>query len=201
MHCESCGLLFLPRQSICTSCHTIPSRQWLQLMGLAALAIALVYNYLTAAYVLPQFLAGRPQPQWFKAWFSITANLALYGWIFVAVALVCLCVYWERTTGQPEWQARVAQVLSILLLLTALAHLVLPFIGASWAATARAAVESHPDLARTVPWGVVALGIVTLCLSCETRDRLLGNGRVLSVAGLSLLIAVLATTLLAWRAL
>ena len=201
MHCERCGLLFFPRQSVCTSCHTTPSRQWLQLMGLSALAIALVYNYLTAAYVLPRFLAGRPQPQWFKAWFWITANLALYGWILVAVALVCLCVYWERTIGKLEWQARVAQVLSILLLLSALARLFLPLIRASWAATARAAFESHADLARTLPWGVVALGIVTLCLNCETRDRLLGNGRGLSLAGLSLLVAVLATTLLAWRAL
>ncbi len=146
MHCERCGLLFLPRQSICTSCHTTPSRQWLQLMGLVALAIALVYNYLMAVYFLPRFLAGRLHPQWCKVWFWITANLALYGWIFVAVALLSLCFYWERYIGKPEWQARATQVLSILLLLSALTSLFLPFSRARWAATARAARASSSSM-------------------------------------------------------
>ena len=47
-------------------------------------------------------------------------------------------------------------------------------------------------------WGVVLFVITLLCINAETRDSLLGHGKVLSVVSLCVLLLVLAMTIVGW---
>ena len=57
-----------------------------------------------------------------------------------------------------------------------------------------------PELTWLLPWGMVGLAAALLCLHAETRDALLGHGRVLSAASVVLLVLVLMMTLLVFPA-
>jgi hypothetical protein len=52
-------------------------------------------------------------------------------------------------------------------------------------------------LSWLLPWGMVALAAALLCVSPETRDALLGHGRVLGGVSLGVLVIVLMLLLLA----
>jgi hypothetical protein len=53
-----------------------------------------------------------------------------------------------------------------------------------------------PESAWLLPWGMVGLAAALLCLRAETRDALLGHGRILSAASVVVLVLVLMLTLL-----
>ena len=61
-----------------------------------------------------------------------------------------------------------------------------------------AAINSHPGLRCLLAWGVVVFVITLLCTHSETRDSLLGNGKVLSFVSLGALLLVLAMTIVGW---
>jgi len=61
-----------------------------------------------------------------------------------------------------------------------------------------AMIRSHPGLPLALAWGVVVLVVELVCLEAETRDSLLGQGKVLSLVGLGALVLVLGLTVWGW---
>ena len=61
-----------------------------------------------------------------------------------------------------------------------------------------AALASYPGLPCIISWSAVLLVAAILCIKSDTRDRLLGHGKVLSLVSLSALAVFLAMTLLGW---
>jgi hypothetical protein len=59
-------------------------------------------------------------------------------------------------------------------------------------------IGKYPGLPVLLAWGVVLVVLVLLCADAESRDYLLGHGKVLSVASLSLLLLVLTMTMVGW---
>jgi len=200
LYCERCGLGFLPRQSICTRCHTSPTRHWLQLAGLATLAVALAYNAFAVLHLLPQFVARGQRTGLFRVWLRIAQALSLYGWIVVAVVLLAWSFYGALHGHKLEFEVRLARLLLIVLLVGSAARFLLPLLRAKWAVVAVGVIQNHTDLVRILPWGTVALALALINLNRETRDRLLGTGRALCLLGLGLLLLVMTFTLLGWRA-
>ena len=57
-----------------------------------------------------------------------------------------------------------------------------------------------PELSWLLPWGLVGMAAALLCLNADTRDALLGHGRILSAASVAVLLLVLAMTLIVFPA-
>jgi hypothetical protein len=53
----------------------------------------------------------------------------------------------------------------------------------------------HPGLPSTLAWGVVLVVVTLLCVNGETRDSLLGHGKVLSLVSLGILLLLLTLTI------
>ena len=199
MFCEHCGLQFLPQQSVCTRCGLVPTRQWLQLVSLVTLTVTIACNSLVDLYLLPRLVAGRQRPLLFRGWLWFNEKFSLFGWVAVASALLAWSS-WSRRGSEMQKKEWMARWLLILLLLVGAVAVLLPWMPARAVAGIRAALNSHPDMALTLPWGTIVLAVGILCLNSETRDSLLGNGRVLSLVSAGLLLLLLAMVLLAWSA-
>jgi hypothetical protein len=61
-----------------------------------------------------------------------------------------------------------------------------------------AALARYPGLPCAVSWSAILIVAVVLCLRAETRDLLLGRGKVLTGVSLGMLTIFLALTLLGW---
>jgi len=61
-----------------------------------------------------------------------------------------------------------------------------------------AAMASYPGLPCAVSWSAILIVAVVLCAKAETRDLILGRGKVLSLVSLGCLAAFLALTLVGW---
>jgi hypothetical protein len=61
-------------------------------------------------------------------------------------------------------------------------------------------IGRYPGLSVLLAWAVVLVVLVLLCADAESRDYLLGHGKVLSVISTGLLLVVLAMTMLGWAA-
>jgi hypothetical protein len=59
-------------------------------------------------------------------------------------------------------------------------------------------IGKYPGLPVLLAWGVVLVVLVLLCIDAESRDYLLGHGKVLSLTSLGLLALVLTMTLVGW---
>jgi hypothetical protein len=53
-------------------------------------------------------------------------------------------------------------------------------------------------LPAILAWGVVLVVSILLCIDAESRDYLLGHGRILSVVSTAMLLLVLTMTVLGW---
>lgn len=193
MFCERCGQQFLPKESFCGRCRVVPTRYWLQLVGLAILATAIVSNCLSALSLIPR-LAGGQQSWPFHYWVRLNDVMSSYGWVLAAVAVLAWSFLMRRgyRVQTREWSAR---LLLLLLLLAGFAAAPLPWRPAGPTPHVHAVLHSHPGLGPGLAWGLIALVVVPLCLDGETRDSLLGHGRVLSVVSLGMLLLVVAITL------
>jgi hypothetical protein len=197
--CELCGLQFWPQQSVCGRCGRAPTRQWLQLVSLVTLAVTIACNSLVDVYLLRGLVAGRPHVALFRAWLWFDEKFSLYGWVGVALALLGWS-FWLRRASEIQKKEWVARWLLILLLLEGAITMLLPRVPAGSVANIRATLDSHPEAALTLPWGTVALVIGALCMNSETRDSLLGHGKVGSFVSIGLLFLFLVVVLLAWSA-
>ena len=199
MFCEKCGLQFLPRQSVCTRCGLTPSRLWLQLASLLLLTIVIACNSLVDLYLLPRLVTGHQPRPLFRGWVWLDEKSSSYGWVAVALALLAWS-FWSRRDSEAQTREWIARWYLILLLLAGAAKVVLPWVPTDSAASLHAALSRHPQLTLVLPWGTIVLVVAILCLGSETRDSLLGNGRVLSLVSAGLLLLLLAMVLLAWSA-
>src|SRR5438445_215807 len=158
-------------QSVCTRCRVTSTRHWFQLMSLVTLGVAATCNSLAACLVLPRLAAGHQHR------FAVShEGFAIRGLLIFAFApgLVPLFPNWIRPPA------------AVLVTTAKLPHLpVLTAVsGFTW----------------LLPWGMVGLAAALLCINAQTRDSLLGHGRVLSAVSLVVLVMVLMLTLLAFPA-
>jgi hypothetical protein len=59
-------------------------------------------------------------------------------------------------------------------------------------------IGRYPGLPAILAWGVVLVVSVLLCIDAESRDYLLGHGRILSVVSTGMLLLVLSMTVVGW---
>jgi hypothetical protein len=196
LFCERCGQRFMPNESVCARCRLAPTRQWLQLAGLVTLTIAFLSNSFWALSLLPRLAAG-PQHAQFRAWLRFDDAVSSYGWVFVALGLL-VWSFWARRgllVQKREWLARCSLVL---LLVGGVVSTRLEWIPGNFATGIRIAIHDHPGLGTSLAWGLIVLVVVPLCLSSETRDSLLGHGRILSLVSFGVLLSIMALTLSGW---
>jgi hypothetical protein len=198
MFCERCGLNFLPRQSMCTRCGAASTRHWLQLTSLVTLMVAFTANRLVAIYLLPGRLAGPHAPFLFRAWAWFDQKTALYGWVPLAVGLLAWdLLVWRHS--RPKVKGWVTRKLLTLALMAGIAPIIPWWLPADQPPkNFMTAINKYPGLPASVAWGVVVFVIALLCINAETRDSLLGHGKVLSLVSLGFLLLLVALTIAGW---
>ena len=198
MFCERCGQNFLPKQSVCTRCGDVAARHWLQLTSLIALLVAVGGNSFIAWFVLPNRVNGSHAQFFFHAWIWLNAKFAVYGWIPVAAGLLAWDIFVWRVS-RPKVKGWVTRKLLTFALLAGVA----PFIP-WWVPAGQppknllTALNSHPGLPSLLSWGIVLAVIVLICINSETRDSLLGHGKILSLVSLGALLLLLTLTIAGW---
>ncbi len=198
MFCERCGQNFLLRQSICTRCGVFPARHWLQLMSLIALLLAVLGNSLVACFLLPHHLAGHPR-LFFRVWMWLDLKAALYGWAPLAAALLAWDYLVWRRASRPKIKGWVTRKLLTFTLLTGIAPAIPWWVPAGQPPkTFLSVLGKYPGLPSILAWTVVVFVLAWLCIRGETRDSLLGHGRVLSLVSLGVLFLLLAMTFVGW---
>lgn len=199
MFCERCGLNFLPRQSVCTRCGAAATRHWLQLIGLTTLVLAFACNSLAALFFLPRHASGPHTHLLFRGWLWLDDKLALYGWVPLAIGLLV----WDFLVLRGSRRPKVRGFVTRKLLTFSLVAGITPFIP-SWVPAGQPSknfltmIHSHPGLPVALAWGVVVLVVSLVCADAETRDSLLGQGKVLSLVGLGFLLLLLGVTFWGW---
>ena len=198
MYCDRCGLDFLPKQSVCTRCKTVPTRYWFQLMGLVTVLVAVLCNSILGLFLLPRLAQAHHARFLFRGWYWFDQKLALYGWVPLAIALLA----WDYFVWK-EARPKVKGWFTRKLLTFSLAAGVAPMIP-WWIPAGQPSGEflsmlsRHPGLPALLAWGVVLLVTILLCVDRDSRDYLLGHGRALSVVSTCMLFLVLTLTIVGW---
>ena len=198
VYCESCGLNFMPRQSVCSRCNVAATRHWFQLMSIVTLLVAVLCNALVGLLLLPRLAEAKHSPFVFRAWLWFDYKAALYGWVPLALGLLAWdwMVWKEARPKVKGWFTRKLLTFSIAAGLAPM----LPW----WVPAGQppreflSMITKYPGVPSLLGWGVVLVIVVLLCLNGETRDYLLGHGRALSVVSLGLLLLVLTMTVVGW---
>jgi hypothetical protein len=217
LFCENCGLQFLPVQSVCTRCGVTSTRHWYQLMSLVTLVIAATCNSVVACLVLPRVLAARPhrlavphEGFAMRAWLWTDMKAALYGWIPLALALLAWD-YFVRQDASAVMSEKIKGWLVRGLLIVAWIPGVAPLVP-HWLRPPAAIMVTTAKLPRLpemgavsgftwlLPWVMVTLAAAILCINAQTRDSILGHGRILSGISLVVLVIVLMLTVVSFSA-
>ena len=196
MFCDRCGLNFLPKQSVCTRCNTSATRHWFQLMSLVTLFLAVACNAMVVLVFLPRLkLAG--QSRFFQGWMWFDHKAALYGWVPIAAALLAWdYLVWKE--ARPKIRGWFTRKLLTLSLAAGVAPILPWWIPAAPPGQFLSMISRYPGLPVLLAWGVVLVVLVLLCADAESRDYLLGHGKVLSLISVGLLLVVLTMTMLGW---
>jgi hypothetical protein len=193
IHCEECGLE-MNGQSICSRCRASPTRAWLQFVSLGTLGILTAYNYIFVLNFLPKRV---PREYLASVWLNVSEFAWLYGWVALGVYLPAWAYYWRKKYGHSLGTGvRVGIGFVVILLIGAVARPIFPRMGWTWAERLGTSLDSHPELRIVVGWAVVALALVSICCNCESRGRLLGEGKGLALLALAFLSIILALNLL-----
>jgi hypothetical protein len=204
VYCEHCGLKIFPERPVCTRCGVPPSQEWLQFLSLVILLLAAIGNSVAGMYLLPKFSAGHPAALFFRAWLWLDRQSSSYGWIPLAAALLL----WEFLVWRKMRRARqrvtkikgwVSRKILTFVLAAGFAPILPWWVPAGQPSEKTLAVLArYPGLPCAISWaGVLAVAIV-LCVKAETRNCLLGRGKVLSLFSLGALTLFLTFTLLGW---
>lgn len=198
MFCDRCGLNFLPKQSVCTRCNTAATRHWFQLMSLVTLLLAMICNAVVAALLLPRLDGRAHGGRLFEGWQWFNHKAALYGWVPIAAALLAwdYLIWKEARPKVRGWFTRKLLTLS----LAAGVAPILPWWLPAGAPPSQflSMIGKYPGLPVLLAWAVVSVVLVLLCADAESRDYLLGHGKILSVVSVALLILVLTMTMVGW---
>jgi hypothetical protein len=166
-------------------------------MSLMTLLLALACNAMVALLLLPR-LTGREHSQLFQGWMWFDHKAALYGWVPIAAGLLA----WDYLVWK-EARPKIRGWFTRKLLTISLAAGVAPIL--PWWIPAGAPpgqflsmIGKYPGLPVLLAWAVVLVVLVLLCADAESRDYLLGHGKVLSVISMCLLLVVLMMTMVGW---
>jgi len=181
-------------QAICSGCRASPTRLWLQFVSLGTLGVLTAYNYTFVLNFLPTRV---PREYAASVWINVSEFAWLYGWIVLGVYLPAWAYYGRRKYGYSlEPGVRVGIGFVVILLIGAVALPIFPRMGWTLAESLRTTLDSHPELGIVVGWAVVALALVSICCNCESRDRLLGRGKGLTLLVFAVLCTILTLSLL-----
>lgn len=198
MFCDRCGLNFLPKQSVCTRCHRVPTRYWFQFMSLVTLLVAVACNGLVGLFLLPRYSQGPHAHPLYRAWYWVDEKASLYGWIVFAVGLLAWDYFvWKE--ARPKVKGWFTRKLLTFSLAAALAPMIPWWVPAGQPpGQFLSMIGKYPGLPAILAWSVVLFVSVLLCADAESRDYLLGHGRTLSVISTGLLLLVLSLTVIGW---
>lgn len=204
VYCENCGLQIFPERPRCTRCGKAPTQQFVQLIALAVLLLTIVGNSLTGWLLLPKLAASHPWHFLFRGWLWADREGAQYGWMPVAAALLAWEYFvWRKVRKKKATAPKVKGWVSRKILTFVLAAGFAPILP-WWIPVGQppektlAAISRYPGLPCAVSWSAILIVAVVLCLKTETRDLLLGNGKVLSAISVSMLAIFLTLTLVGW---
>ena len=183
-------------------------------MSLVTLGIAAGANSLVALFLLPRLaaagshrFAGAHEGFTIHAWLWTDLKAAVYGWIPLTLGLLAWD-YFVRQEGSSVMSEKikgwVVRGLLILAWVPGVAPLVphwlrppAALLGAKARLPQLPALGAVSGLTWLLPWGMVGLAAALLCINAQTRDSLLGHGRILSAVSLAVLVVVLMLTLVA----
>jgi hypothetical protein len=185
-------------------------------MSLVTLVVAGACNALVACFLLPRLLAAHahlPSPMHagfiVRAWFWTDLKASAYGWLPLGLGLLAWD-YFLRQESQTVISEKIKGWLIRVLLIVGFVTGVVPLVPrwlrppAALLANAKLPhlpmLTTVPELSWLLPWGLVGLAAALLCLNAETRDTLLGHGRILSAASVAVLLLVLTMTLIVFPA-
>jgi hypothetical protein len=184
-----------PNRAVCTRCGETPTLHWLQFVGILSLFLAVLCNSVLAWLLLPRLASGQQAHTLFRSWLWITEKGSLYGWVPVAGGLLAWDYFvWRKARGKVKgWFTR--KVLTFVLVASITP--ILPWwIPAGPSQTFLSNINALPGLPSVLAWASVLIVIAWLCLNGETRNALLGQGKMLSLIGLSTLVLLLSLTIL-----
>jgi hypothetical protein len=203
VYCENCGLQIFPEKQSCTRCGKVPTQQFVQLSALAILLLTIAGNSVAGWILLPKLAASHPRLFLFRAWLWSDQEWACYGWMPLAGAMLAWeFLVWRKIRKRkvaPKIRSWVSRKVLTFVLAAGFAPM-LPW----WLPMGQpsdktlSAMGRYPGLPCAVSWGAILVVAVVLCLKAETRDLLLGRGKVLMGVSLGTLTIFLALTLLGW---
>ena len=167
-------------------------------MSLVTLMVAVACNSLVAWFLLPRLVAEHPSRFFFRAWLWANHAGASWGWVPLAGAILAWDYFvWRKYKNKVKgWFTR--KLLTFVL--AAGFAPILPW----WLPAGQpsdkvlSAISSHPGLPGLISWGFVLIVTMLLCIKAETRDLLIGRGKVLCLVSLGALLLVLGMTLVGW---
>jgi hypothetical protein len=203
VYCENCGLQIFPEKQSCTRCGQVPTQQFVQLIALAILLLTIIGNSVAGWMLLPKLAASHPRLFLFHAWLWSDQECAKYGWMPLAAGLLAWEFFVWRKVRKRKIVPKVKGWFSRKVLTFVLAAGFAPVL--PWWLPAgqpsdktMAVLMRYPGLPCAVSWSAILIVAVVLCLKAETRDLLLGRGKVLTGVSLGMLTLFLALTLLGW---
>lgn len=203
LFCDHCGLQFELKQPVCAGCGAIPTRQWFQLMSLVTLLLAVGCNSAVGWFVLPRLVHARRAGALFRAWLLVDEKGSVYGWMPIILGLLAWDFFIWRRTKMKGARPKIKRWLTKKLLTFVVVVSVTPLIP-WWVPAGQppnqflSMIGKYPGLPSTLAWATVVLVLSLLCLNRQTRDSLLGHGRILSLISLGVLLVVLGVTLIGW---
>lgn len=167
-------------------------------MSLVILLVAVVCNGLVGIFLLPRYASAHHSRFIFRAWWWLDQNFSLYGWVVIAVALLAWDYFiWKE--ARPKIKGWVTRKLLTLSLATGIAPMIPWWVPAGQPpGQFLAFIGKYAGLPAVLAWSVVLVVSVLLCIDPESRDYLLGHGRILSVVSTGFLLLVLSMTILGW---
>jgi hypothetical protein len=203
VYCENCGLQIFPEHPRCTRCGKAPTQQFVQLMALAVLLVTAAGNSLVGCLVLPRLAATHPGHWLFRAWLWSDREGAAYGWMPLAAGLLAWEFFVWRKMRKKKTAPKIKSWISRKILTFVLAAGFAPVLP-WWLPAGQpsdktlALLYRYPGLPCTVSWGAILVVAIVLCAKAETRDILLGRGKVLSAVSLGVLAIFLGLVLAGW---
>jgi len=196
--CDRCGLGFLPKQTVCSRCNVAATRHWFQLMSIVTLLVAVLCNALIGMLLLPRLVEGRHSRFLFRAWLWFDRKAAFYGWVPLVIGLLAWdYLVWKN--ARPKIKGWFTRKLLTFSLAAGLAPMIPWWIPAGQPpGEFLSMIGKYPGVPCLLAWAVVLVVVILLCANSESRDYLLGHGKVLSLVSLGLLLLVLTMTLVGW---
>jgi hypothetical protein len=167
-------------------------------MSLVTILVAVICNTLLGMYLLPRLATANHGRAVFRAWWWFDEKAALYGWVPLAIGLLA----WDYFVWK-EARPKLKGWLTRKLLTFSLAAGVAPMLP-WWIPAGQppgqflSMISRYPGVPAVLAWSVVLVVAVLLCIDSESRDYLLGHGRVLSIVSTAMILLVLTMTVVGW---